>query len=88
MEYTKATKNEKGGKKMTNFDEYVAVMEQRRDREKLARMNAELQRRLRERTHEDTLAALFSSLRFTVGVADILPETIEAKSASLREYVR
>lgn len=43
---------------MTTFDIYVKGIEERRARERNFAVNAELARRLRERTEAETLAAL------------------------------
>ena len=49
---------------MTTFDIYVKGIEERRARERNFAVNAELTRRLRERTEAETLAALLSLTRF------------------------
>ena len=50
---------------MTTFDIYVKGIEERRARERNFAVNAELTRRLRERTEAETLAALLSLTLFT-----------------------
>ena len=49
---------------MTTFDIYVKGIEERRARERNFAVNAELARRLRERTEAETLAALLSLTLF------------------------
>ena len=49
---------------MTTFDIYVKGIEERRARERNFAVNAELTRRLRERTEAETLAALLSLTLF------------------------
>ena len=49
---------------MTTFDIYVKGIEGRRARERNFAVNAELTRRLRERTEAETLAALLSLTLF------------------------
>ena len=49
---------------MTTFDIYVKGIEERRARERNFAVNAELTRRLRERTEAETLAALLSQTLF------------------------
>ena len=50
---------------MTTFDIYVKGIEERRARERNFAVNAELTRRLRDRTETETLAALLSLPLFT-----------------------
>ncbi len=57
---------------MRNFEGYITEMEERRSREKRERLNTELARRLRERSHEEAVAELYASLTFCIGVSDIL----------------
>ena len=49
---------------MTTFDIYVKGIEERRARERNFAVNAELTRRLRERTEAETLVALLSLTLF------------------------
>lgn len=49
---------------MTTFDIYVKGIEERRARERNFAVNAELTRRLRDRTETETLAALLSLTLF------------------------
>ena len=49
---------------MTTFDIYVKGIEERRARERNFAVNAELARRLRERTEAETLAVLLSLTLF------------------------
>ena len=49
---------------MTPFDIYVKGIEERRARERNFAVNAELTRRLRDRTETETLAALLSLTLF------------------------
>lgn len=49
---------------MTTFDIYVKGIEERRARERNFAVNAELTRRLRERTEAETLAVLLSLTLF------------------------
>ena len=49
---------------MTTFDIYVKGIEERRARERNFAVNAELTRRLRDRTERETLAALLSLTLF------------------------
>ena len=66
---------------MTNFDEYVTKMEERREREKTERWNRELARRLREHTREDAWRALYAALIFTGAVSDVLPAHTQEERA-------
>ena len=59
---------------MTNFDEYIQEMEVKRAKRKNAAYNAELKKRLQERTKEDAVAELYAALIFPCGGAEsILP---------------
>lgn len=64
---------------MKNFDEYIESMLQRRAKERAKRLNAELARGLKERTHAEAVEALFAGLTFIGGVSDILTETMQSK---------
>ena len=57
---------------MLNFEEYVTQMEEKRAREKRAAINAAIAQSLRERTHEEAVAALYAALTFVGDVADVL----------------
>ena len=65
-------KKHKGGKNMLSFDEYVTKMEERRAQEQRAGFNAAIAQGLRERTHGETVAALYAALTFVGGVSDVL----------------
>ncbi len=58
---------------MLIFEEYVRQMEERSSQEKRAAINAVLAQGLRERTHGETVAALYAALTFVGGVSDVLP---------------
>ncbi|MBQ8229120.1 MAG: hypothetical protein IJZ32_00315 [Clostridia bacterium] len=64
---------------MKNFDEYIESMIRRRAKERAERLNAELARGLKERTHAEAVEALFAGLTFIGGVSDILTETAQSK---------
>lgn len=68
---------------MRNFEAYITEMEERRSREKRERVNAELARRLRERSHEEAVAELYASLTFCIGVSDILTVGASNREAAL-----
>ncbi|MBQ8291302.1 MAG: hypothetical protein IJX88_02170 [Clostridia bacterium] len=73
---------------MTRFDEYVTKLSAARAQERMRRLNDELVRRVKGRTKEETLTALFAALRFPIGSSDILPTDVQTeKSASLLEFV-
>ena len=57
---------------MVNFDEYVNQMEERRAREKRAKINGMLSQSLREKTHDEVVASLYAALTFVGGVSDVL----------------
>ena len=76
-----ACKNQKGGKNMVNFDEYVSEMEERRAREKRAKINAMLSQSLREKTHGEVVASLYATLTFLGGVSDILMPVAQQRTA-------
>ena len=57
---------------MSQFEEYVTKMEERRAKERCATFNAILARGLQERTHAEAVSALYASLTFVGGVSDIL----------------
>ena len=57
---------------MLNFDEYVTKMEERRAQEQRAGFNAAIAQGLRERTHGETVAALYAALTFVGGISDVL----------------
>ena len=65
---------------MTTFDIYVKGIEERRARERNFAVNAELARRLRERTEAETLAALLSLTLFPAELARRLRERTEAET--------
>ena len=80
-------KKRERGQKMTNFDEYVTKLSEQRAKARVKEIDKKLAYRLETRSHEETLAALFSALRFTIGTSDILLETSGAKKrASLFEF--
>ena len=56
---------------MTNFDEYIQEMELQRVKRKNAAYNAELLRRLRERSKEDAVAELYAALVFPCGGVEV-----------------
>ena len=63
---------------MSQFEEYVAQMEERRAQEKRAAFNAMLAKGLREKTHAESVSALYAALTFVGGVSDVLtPVTAE-----------
>lgn len=64
---------------MKNFDEYIESMVERRAKERVQSLNAELARGLKERTHAEAVEALFAGLTFIGGVSDILTETAQSK---------
>ena len=70
---------------MLNFDEYVTKMEERRAQEQRAGFNAAIAQGLRERTHGETVAALYAALTFVGGVSDVLPP-LGAESALLPAF--
>ena len=67
-----ACKKRKGGKNMLTFDEYLQEMEERRANEKRTAFNRALAQGLREKTHEESVLALYAALTFVGGVLDIL----------------
>ena len=74
-------KKRKGGKNMINFDEYVSEMEERRARERRAKINAMLSQSLREKTHGEMVSALYASLTFVGGVSDVLTPVAQQRTA-------
>ncbi len=65
---------------MLNFDEYVTKLEERRAQEKRAGFNAVIAQGLRERTHGETVAALYAALTFVGSVSDVLPPLVAESS--------
>lgn len=78
-----ACKKQKGGKNMLTFDEYLAEMEERRAREKRQAFNAELAQSLREKTHEESVLALYACMTFSGKVLDVLPSVVSENRPQL-----
>ena len=57
---------------MSQFEEYVANIEERRAQEKRAAFNAVLAKGLREKTYVESVSALYAALTFVGGVSDVL----------------
>lgn len=64
---------------MKNFDEYIESMVERRAKARAERLNEELARGLKERTHAEAVEALFAGLTFMGRVSDILAEGTQGK---------
>ena len=57
---------------MVKFEEYLLQMEERRAREQREAINNALAQGLREKTHEESVSALYACLTFVGGVSDVL----------------
>ncbi|MBQ9714196.1 MAG: hypothetical protein IJV83_02625 [Clostridia bacterium] len=66
---------------MSYFEEYITKMEARREAEKRAQANAIIAKSLREKTHEEAVAALYGGLTFVRGVSDVLVSFQAEKSS-------
>ena len=78
-----ACKKTKRRKNIVKFEEYLLQMEERRAREQREAINNALAQGLREKTHEESVSALYACLTFVGGVSDVLLPASTEKYAEL-----